>query len=94
MTKKLSKAIMNRSRFKNNYLKLLSCENVLVFKLQKNICNFLTKKTKNTRQNKKIRDTVNPFLTFKGYDPSLLANKFNKDYTYFVFKHLGSATRP
>ena len=46
MTKEPSKAILNRSRFKNSNLNLLSCKNVLVFKRQKNISNFPTKKGK------------------------------------------------
>ena len=44
ITKELSKSIMNRSQFKNRYLKLPSCENFLAYKKAKNLCNSLTKK--------------------------------------------------
>ena len=37
MEKKLSEAIRNRSKFKNKYLKRPSCENLSIFKRQKNI---------------------------------------------------------
>ena len=46
MTKELSKAIMNRFKFKNRYTKWPSRENFLTFKKQKNICKNLNKKTK------------------------------------------------
>ena len=78
MTKEPSKAILNRSRFKNSNLNLLSCKNVLVFKRQKNISNFPTKKGKKVyfskitsfgvRQNKNLQDTVKPFFTSKGFE--------------------------
>lgn len=77
MTKELSKAISNRSRFKNSNLNLLSRKIVLVFKRQKNISNFPTKKGKKVyyskitlfgvRQNKNLQDTVKPFFTSKGF---------------------------
>ena len=46
MTKELRKAIMDRSRLKNKYLKWPSRENVLANKKAKNICNSLSKKAK------------------------------------------------
>ena len=46
MTKEKGKATLNRSRFKNKYLKWPSYENLLVFRCQKNRSNFLTKKGK------------------------------------------------
>lgn len=78
MTKEPSKAILNRSSFKNCNLNLLSCKNVLVFKRQKNISNFPTTKGKKVyfskitsfgvRQNKNLQDTVKPFFTSKGFE--------------------------
>ena len=46
MTKELSKAIMNRSKFKNRYTGLPSRENFVAFKKQRNIFENLKKKTK------------------------------------------------
>ena len=46
MTKELRKAIMDRSRFKNKYLKWPSRENFFAYKKAKNICNPLNKKAK------------------------------------------------
>ena len=54
MTKELRKAAMDRSRFKNKYLKWLSRENFLPYKKAKNICNSLNKKAKRTTL-KKLR---------------------------------------
>ena len=48
MTKKLSKAIMKKSKRRNKYLKWPSRENYVSFKKPKNKCNSLTKKTKTT----------------------------------------------
>ena len=39
---------MNRSRFKNTYMKWPSRENFLAYKKAKNLCNFLNKKAKKT----------------------------------------------
>ena len=46
MTKELSKAIMNKSRTRNKYLKWASRENFLAMKKAKNICNKLNKSNK------------------------------------------------
>ena len=77
MTKELSKAIMNRSKLKNRYTKWPSRENFLAFKIQKNICKDLNKKTKKNYfskitsngviGNKQFWNTVKPFLTYKGF---------------------------
>ena len=48
MTKELSESIMNKSRFKNRYLKWPSRENFLAYKKAKNLCNSLNKKAKKT----------------------------------------------
>ena len=45
MKKQLSKSNMNRSRFKNRYLKWPSCENHLAYKIGKKLCNSLNTKT-------------------------------------------------
>ena len=75
MTKKLRKAIMGRSRLTNKYLKWPSHENFLAYKKAKNICNSLNKKARNFKKataddimsNRKFWNTVNPFLTSKGF---------------------------
>ena len=77
MTKELSKSIMNRSRFKNRYLKWLSHEDFLAYKKAKNLCNSLNKKAKKTyfekatenriMGSKKFWSTVKPFLSSKGF---------------------------
>ena len=77
MTKELRKAIMDRSRYKNKYLKFPSRENFLNMKKMKNRCNSLCKKAKrayfkeSTKQgiltNKEFWKTIKPFLTNKGY---------------------------
>ena len=46
MTKQLNKAIMDRSRIKNRYLKWPSRENILVLKKTKSLRINLTKKAK------------------------------------------------
>ena len=56
MTRQLRKAIMDRSKFKNKYLKWRSCENFLAYKKAKNICNLLNKKAK-MNYFKKLRQT-------------------------------------
>ena len=73
MTRELRKAIMDRSRFKNKYLKWRSRENFLAYKKAKNICNLLNKKAKKNyfkkatadgvMSNKKFWKTVKTFLT-------------------------------
>ena len=77
MTKELSKSIMNRSRFKNRYLKWPSRENFLAYKKAKNLCNSLNRKAKKTYLekatengiigSKKFWSTVKPFLSSKGF---------------------------
>ena len=77
MTKELRKAIMDRSRFKNKYLKWPSRENFLAYKKAKNICNSLNKKAKKdyfkkatadgVMSNRGFWNTVKPFLTSKGF---------------------------
>ena len=77
MTKELGKSIMNRSRFKNRYLKWPSRENFLAYKKAKNLCNSLNKKAKNTYFEKatengvmgseKFWSTVKTFLSSKGF---------------------------
>ena len=64
MTKELSKSIMNRSRFKNKYLKWPSRENFLAYKKAKNLCNSLYKKTKKTYFDK---DTENGIMGSKKF---------------------------
>ena len=76
MTKELRKAIMDRSRYKNKYLKYPSRENFLNMKRMKNKCNSLCKKAKkayfkeSTKQgfstNKQFWNLIKPFLTNKG----------------------------
>ena len=75
MTKTLSKAIMNRSRFKNRFLKNPNKENELKYKKQRNYCVGLLKKEKkkyfsslnidNITNNKKFWKTVKPFFSEK-----------------------------
>ena len=49
---------MNRSRFKNRYLKWPSRENVLAYKKAKNLCNSLDKKAKETYFEKVTEDGI------------------------------------
>ena len=75
MTKERSKSIMNRSRFKNRYLRWPSRENVLAYKKAKKLCNSLNEKVKKTYfgkateheivDSKKFWSTVNLFLLSK-----------------------------
>ena len=75
MTKVLSKAIMEKSKSRNNYLKWPSRGNYVSYKKSKNRCNSLTKKAKKIffkeatkdgiMSNKKFWSTVKPFLTNK-----------------------------
>ena len=78
MTKELSKSIMNRSRFKNRYLKCPCRENFLAYKKAKNRCIYLNKeKTKKSfsvkatengiMSSKKFWNTVKPFLSSNGF---------------------------
>ena len=75
MTEELRKAIMDRSRFQNKYLKWPSRENFLAYKKEKNICKSLTQKAKKdcfkkatvdgVMSNRQFRNTVKLFLTSK-----------------------------
>ena len=70
MTKELSKAVMNKSKTRNKYLKWPSRENFLAMKRSKNYCNNLARTTKNKNgfaNNKKFWNAVKPFLTNKGF---------------------------
>ena len=81
MIKHLRKAIMNRSRCKHKYLKLLPRENFLAMKSMKNKCNSLCKKAKTqyfkkctskiSSNNKQFWVLVKSFLT---YESSLLSD--------------------
>ena len=76
MTKQLSKAIMNRSKLRNRYIKWISRENFLDYKKAKNTCNNLNKSAKKSYfdkviskgfvSNKAFWNIVKPFLTNKG----------------------------
>ena len=76
MTKELSKALMEKSKTRNKYLKWSSRESYVSYKKSKNKCNSITKKAKKTffkeatkdgiMSNKKFWSTVKPFLTNKG----------------------------
>ena len=46
MNKELSKVIMNKSRLRNKYFKWSSQDNVPAYKMVKNKCNTLKRKTK------------------------------------------------
>ena len=46
MTKEIRKAILDRSRLRNKYLKYSSRENFLKMKKMKNKCNFICRKSK------------------------------------------------
>ena len=90
MTKELSKAIMNKSKAKNKYLKWPSRENFLHLKKVKNKCNSICKNSKRqyfrnvTKEgimcNKKFWSTVKPFLTNKGVftEPQISINVNNE----------------
>ena len=77
MTKELRKAIMDRSRLKDKYLKWPSREKFLAYKKAKNTCNSLNKKAKKdyfekamadgVMSNRKFWNTVKLFLTSKRF---------------------------
>ena len=77
MTKQQSKAIINRSKLRNRYIKWPSRENFLDYKKAKNTCNNLNKSAKKSyfdkvtskcfMSNKGFWNTVKPFLTNKGF---------------------------
>ena len=77
ITKQLSKAIMNRCKVRNRYIKWTSRENFLDYEKAKNTCNNLSKcaeksyfhklTSKDFMSNKAFWNTVEPFLTNKGF---------------------------
>ena len=76
MNKELSKAIMEKSRFRNRHLKYPSRENFLAYKNIKNKCNNLLKQSKKkyiknisnkgAATSKSFWNPVKPFITHKG----------------------------
>ena len=76
MNKELSKAIIEKSKTRNKYLKWLFRENYVSYKKSKSKCNLLTKKAKKIffkeapkdglLSNKKFWSTVKPFLSNRG----------------------------
>ena len=76
LNKRLSKAIMNKSRIRNKYLQWSSRENFLAYKKIKNKCNNLLKKSKKkyfqenanegSVSNKSFWNTFKPFISNKG----------------------------
>ena len=76
MNKELSKAIMEKSRFRNRHLKYPSRENFLAYKNIKNKCNNLLKQSKKkyikdisnkgAATSKTFWNSVKPFITHKG----------------------------
>ena len=74
MNKELAKAIMKRSKLKNNFNKFKSNENWRLFKRQRNICNRIKRKSKqkyfrklSTNPNPKdFWNTMKPFISDKG----------------------------
>ena len=77
MTKELNKAVINKSKSRNKYIKWPPRENFLAMKRAKNYCNNLTRTTKKNffqsvtksgfANNKKFWNTVKPFLTNKDF---------------------------
>ena len=57
MNKALSKAIMVRSRLRNRYLKLKTCESRDAYKKQRNLCVTLTENKKTFYENFKPQST-------------------------------------
>ena len=98
MTKELSKAVMNKSKTRNKYIKWPSREDFLTMKRAKKYCNNLTRTIKKNffqsvtissfANNKKFWNTVKPFLTNKGFltddNISIRANLFNLRYINMV----------
>ena len=94
MTKELRKAIKDRSKLKNKYLKWSSLENFLAYEKVKNIRNSLNNKAKKDHfkkattdgivSNTKFWNTVKPFLTSKGFliveNKQKLTKKFDSYY--------------
>ena len=68
MTKDISKSIMNRSRYKNRYLKWPSRENFLAYKKARKLCNSLNIKAKKTYFEKATENGYSQtFLLSKGF---------------------------
>ena len=71
MNKAFSKAVMDRARLRNKFLKNISAENKMTYNRQRNYCVSLTRKSKrhyynnfdnkNVTDNKLFLNTVNPF---------------------------------
>ena len=78
MTKELRKAIMDRSRLKNKYLKWPSRENILAYKKGKNIYNSLNNKVKKDFFKKIISIDINGNIV---EDEQKLTKEFNSHYT-------------
>ena len=78
MTKELRKAITDRSRLKNKYLKWPSRENFLAYKKVKNICNSLNNKLKKDLFKKIILIDINGNIV---EDEQKLTKEFNSYYT-------------
>ena len=76
LRKDLSKAIINRSRLKNNYNKNPTPQNILRYKRQRNYCTFFKRKYKKedfekasetfNRGTKPFYKLIKPFLSNKG----------------------------
>ena len=84
MTKTFSKAIMQRTRFRNKFLKNPTDQNKLIYNKQRNFCVSLLRKEKkeyfaklnekDITDNKKFWHTVKPFLSDKVKSSPLLCS--------------------
>ena len=89
MTKTFSKAIMQRTRFRNKFLKNPTDQNKLIYNKQRNLCVSLLRKEKkeyfaklyekDITDNRKFWHTVKPFLSdkVKSRETTTLVNKEN-----------------
>ena len=81
--KKIKKAIINRSRPRNKYLKFLSREGFVIMKKMKNKCRiskikYLKRSTeKGISSSKQFWNFVEPFLTNKGWNVDAFIDKVN-----------------
>ena len=76
MNKAISKAVMDRTRLRNTFLKNRTAENKLAYNRQRNYCVSLTRKSKrdycnnldnrNVTDNKLFWKTIKPFFSDKG----------------------------
>ena len=76
MNKAISKAVMDRTRLRNKFLKNRTAENKLAYNRQRNYCVSLTRKSKrdycNNLDNRDVTDnklfwkTIKPFFSDKG----------------------------